>query len=130
LLLNQSISLLVAYKFPVPESCILPWPGRMGGATVPKATIHENRQTKFRKDEIGFSGQGPASSPSGDSVLSEDANQLEFRAFVPIAAHTGHDLRALSPGENIRHENINVGRPFSQFSGLLPGIAEQSRQTA
>jgi hypothetical protein len=51
-------------------------------ATVPEATVHENRETLTTEDKIGLTGQSFVSPPAFDKASAENGCQFQFGVLV------------------------------------------------
>jgi hypothetical protein len=86
--------------------------------SVPKTTIYKNNQLVPAKGKVGLPEDGKMSSPAGDFILPQKSSKGNFGSLITTSANTGHDLRTLCFGENVRHRRtggVFLERPPQNF---------------
>lgn len=85
-LIHQPVTGLVRGQFAPPERAIVLWLGRVFGAGMPEAAVHENCQPCLQKNEIRFAEHVQMTPPAGDFVPTQQFCQRQFRVLVPARA--------------------------------------------
>jgi hypothetical protein len=120
----KPVARLVSKQLFLPK---IPITGRHGcvlGATVPEATVHENRSSFLRKHEVRLSGQGPSASPTLNSLHAKERNQPEFGGFIPCGTHARHYFGACSLRKYVRH---SLESTWGRFGSDLPFVNLRKR---
>jgi hypothetical protein len=59
---------------------------------MPKAAVNKNADSLFWKREIGAARQGKVASPSRDSCLPKNFDDLFFRGDITLSSNSGHEF--------------------------------------
>ena len=78
----------------------------MNGAIVPVAAIDKEGDFLPGENEVWLADELLIPPPAGDAVLPEQGDHSQFRRPIVFAPDPGHNLRALLPGEDIRHQRL------------------------
>jgi hypothetical protein len=100
---NALVSLSIAVKFAFPKKLIGSRQGAVDRATMPEATIHKDRETLCRKDEVRISENTSAPTPPLDLVSAKNPNQTQFGGLVAPAFYARHDFGSLRNRKHVRH---------------------------
>jgi hypothetical protein len=82
----------------------------MDFATVPKATINEDREPPLVEHEIRLSKNLLISPPPLQIELSENCNETKLCCEVTATSHPRHNFRAFTSGKDVRHWPVVIRR--------------------
>lgn len=104
---NQTVTGFVRRKFGPPEIGIVFRLRGMQRTAMPETAIHEDGNTKLRKNEIRLSEHGLLAPPAVDTVFPKNLHQRQFGILVSTRSNTRHDLGAFGFAEDVRHRMAN-----------------------
>jgi len=107
-LIVASVSADVSTDLLLPINLIALRHSQVAVASMPEATINENREALFPKHKVRFAVQSLVSPPSLNAVCPEYGDEFQLRVFVPTTTDTGHAPRAFCFGENVSHSKPEI----------------------
>jgi hypothetical protein len=97
------VTVLIARYFCNPKLPVAFGDASVQGASMPKTTVHKNRDALLGENKIRFPIQFEITPPAGNPVRFENFDKPQFGVFIPRAPHTRHHFRTLGFCKNVGH---------------------------